>query len=212
MQTSHIDHLVVTAPSLEMGVNYVEAALGVRPQPGGEHLAMSAHNALLRLGERIYLEVIAVNPGMLKPDRPRWFELDNLAAKAAPRLAGWVARTPDIRAAQAVQPESFGNVESTIRGGFNWLITLPADGSLPLAGVAPTLIEWQSKDHPASRLRNQGCSLMGLEGFHEHAENITALLAAIKFQDELLVHAIAAPLKTHLIAQIQTPSGIRILK
>ena len=42
MKSSHIDHLVVTAPSLEVGMNYVEAALGARPQPGGEHVALLA--------------------------------------------------------------------------------------------------------------------------------------------------------------------------
>ena len=212
MKLSHIDHLVVTTPSLEVGVNYVEAALGARPQPGGEHVAMGTHNALLRLGERVYLEVIAVNPAMLKPDRPRWFELDSPSANATPRLAGWIASTTDIRAAHAIQPETFGNIEPMSRGDIDWLITIPADGSLPLGGIAPTLLEWQVDYHPASRLRDQGCSLIGLEGFHEDTEKITALLSAINFQDKFSLHSIVEPGKAHLIARIETPSGLRVLK
>ncbi len=51
------DHLVVAAASLEQGVDWIEDKLGTRPQPGGRHVAMGTHNALLRLGARLYLEL-----------------------------------------------------------------------------------------------------------------------------------------------------------
>ena len=35
-----IDHLVITASSLDMGVEHVNRALGVTPQVGGEHQSM----------------------------------------------------------------------------------------------------------------------------------------------------------------------------
>ena len=210
MQPSHIDHLVFTAPSLEVGVNYVEAQLGVRPQPGGQHLLMGTHNALLRFGERVYLEVIAINPEMAQPNRPRWFNLDHV--HPTPRLAGWIASTDDIHAAQATHPEIFGNVNPMSRGDINWLITIPDDGSLPLAGIAPTLLQWLVDDHPASLLQDQGCRLIELEGFHPHPKNIFTLLAAIDFQAKLLINAIAEPEQPRLIARIKTPSGIRQLE
>ena len=85
-----IDHLVVTAPTLESGADHVWQALGVRPGPGEQHPRMGTHNLLLRLGESQFLEVIAPDPAAARPDRPRWFALDELAPDATPRLAGWV--------------------------------------------------------------------------------------------------------------------------
>ncbi|HSQ04485.1 MAG TPA: VOC family protein, partial [Burkholderiales bacterium] len=148
MLRSHIDHLVVTAPSLATGVEYVQDILGVILQRGGEHARMSTHNALLRLGPALYLEVIAVNPRAMKPERPRWFELDHLAPHAEPRLATWVARTNDIRAAAMASSIPLGAVESMSRGALSWLITIPPDGSLPHNGIAPSLIEWHTAVHP----------------------------------------------------------------
>jgi hypothetical protein len=72
-----IDHLTVTAPTLESGAEYVRRALGVTPGPGGQHPRMGTHNLLLRLGESAFLEVIAPEPGSCRPDRPRWFGLDS---------------------------------------------------------------------------------------------------------------------------------------
>ena len=71
MKPCQIDHIAVTAPSLEAGAEYVWEALGVPLQPGGEHERMGTHNLLLRLGESTYLEVTAPNPRAPKHQRPR---------------------------------------------------------------------------------------------------------------------------------------------
>jgi hypothetical protein len=62
MPRCRIDHIAVTAPTLEAGAELVRLALGVEPQAGGAHARMGTHNLLLRLGDAVYLEVIAPDP------------------------------------------------------------------------------------------------------------------------------------------------------
>ena len=98
------DHLIVAAATLEQGDAYIEARTGVRPLRGGKHVAMGTHNAVLRLGPRTYLEVIAIDSDAPAPKRARWFELDRPAMQASleasPRLVAWAARCTDIDAAR----------------------------------------------------------------------------------------------------------------
>lgn len=206
-----IDHLVITASSLDDGAELVRRALGVTPQVGGGHQRMGTHNCLVKLGDTTYLEVIAADPAAPKPDRPRWYELDALETNASPRLATWVARVNDIAAAQAASPVPLGRVEPMSRGRMNWLITIPADGSLPLQGVAPTLIQWAGGHHPASRLDDLGCSLVRLEGFHPEAGRIAAMLKAVGFDGEFTVASLSKNEKPFLVAFIQSPVGMRQL-
>ena len=205
MPRSHIDHLVITAASLEEGVEYVRRELGVTPQSGGEHVSMGTHNCLLKLGEKLYLEVIAANPGAPAPGRPRWFQLDEPESVRAPRLATWVARCDYIH---ALAPASLGKIETMARGSFRWLITTPEDGKLPLQGIAPALIQWLSDTHPAGALEDPGCSLVRFEGFHPRPESVTGVLHAIGFEGEFPV----SPGEPSLIAQIRTPDGPRRLR
>jgi len=205
MPRSRIDHILVTAASLQDGVDYVSRELGVEPQTGGEHARMGTHNCLLKLGEKLYLEVIAANPDAPSPGRPRWFQLDEPESVRAPRLATWVARCDYIH---ALAPESLGKIETMTRGSFRWHITVPEDGKLPLQGIAPTLMQWHSESHPADALKDLGCSLVRFEGFHPRPESVTGVLEAIGFEGEFPVSPGARP---RLVASIQTPSGLRRL-
>ena len=78
---ARVDHLVVAAESLDQGVQWCEAMLGITPQAGGEHPLMGTHNRLLRLSTpqypRAYLEIIAIDPLAKAPGRTRWFDLDD---------------------------------------------------------------------------------------------------------------------------------------
>jgi hypothetical protein len=86
MITSHLDHITVTASSLREGADWVQNALGVIPQAGGEHPRMDTHNLLMRLSESTFLEIIAINPAAPAPSRPRWFDLDRRAPDAPPTI------------------------------------------------------------------------------------------------------------------------------
>jgi hypothetical protein len=205
--SSRADHLIVTAASLEAGAAHVRAALGVEMQPGGEHVRMGTHNCLLRLGEKLYLEVIAPNPGAQRPDRPRWFQLDEPESIRTPRLATWAVRCDDIRAADAASPVPLGKVEAMTRGSFEWLITVPEDGKLRLGGLAPTLIQWSSKAHPGETLEDFGCSLLRIEGSHPRPGEVKGMLESIGFAGEFAV----SPGAASLAARIRTPAGERRL-
>lgn len=211
MLHSQLDHLAVTAPSLTAGVEYISQALGVTPQVGGEHPRMGTHNFCLKLGKKIYLEVISINPKAPGPDRPRWFHLDNPDAERTARLATWIVRTDDIQAAVSSSPVFPGDIESMNRGDFNWQITIPKDGSLPLGGIAPALIQWQGI-HPAETMHNAGCSLIRLEGFHPEAEKVSAMLKSIGFHGDFSVSPLAPGKPPYLVAHIRTPTGQKVLR
>jgi glyoxalase-like protein len=204
-----LDHLVVTASDLAAGVSWVESILGVAPQTGGEHQRMATHNALLRLGDSTYLEVIAPNPAVLRPDQPRWFELDRLSADELPKLATWVARTDDINAATTACRFDFGDVQPMSRGSLNWLITIPAQGALLAGGVIPMLIEWRIAKHPAAALEDKGCALRQLELFHPNLEAVTKILDCLEMRSEVVIHPVAIGTRPDLVAHIDTPQGLR---
>jgi hypothetical protein len=211
-----LDHIVVTAHDLAAGVKHVSDALGVAMQPGGEHPDMATHNWLLRLGDAVFLEVIAPNPAAPRPPRRRWFALDDETPAMLPRLAGWVARSGDVRAAAAAASEPLGHIEALSRGALRWLLTVPPDGSLPMGGAAPMVIEWhtqgQTQGHIASRLDDVGCSLRALHVYHPEAHRLEAALRSIGFDDPMvIVSPLPAGEPPYLLAEIETPSGPRRL-
>jgi hypothetical protein len=211
MTRTFIDHITVTAPSLDVGQRFVYETLGVSAQAGGEHPAMGTHNLLLKLGDTMFLEVIAANPIDPAPQRPRWFGLDRLTPQSLPSLAGWVVRTSDIQATTLKAAESLGAVEPVSRGALSWLITIPRDGSLPLNGAGPAVIEWQADIHPAVRLEDKGVSLDRLEIAHPDPDRVLRLLSSLALDRQGFEVCVVRHASTKLTAHIKTPQGSRRL-
>jgi hypothetical protein len=162
---SSLDHVIVAARTLGEGSDWVEARLGVRPVAGGKHPLMGTHNRLLKLGRRVYLEVMAIDPDAPNPGRPRWFALDSPEMverlEQGPALIHWVVRTEAIEEEARRSPDAI-EVLALSRGDYRWKIGVPADGSLPGDGTRPTLIQWEGEAHPAAALPDSGCLLEAL--------------------------------------------------
>jgi hypothetical protein len=192
-----LDHLIVAAETLDQGEDYLESLLGARPQRGGKHVAMGTHNSVLKLGERCYLELIAIDPDAAAPERKRWFDLDRPAMRALlgqrPRLIHWAARTDDIEAARRASPIDPGPVHAMSRGSFRWRITIPDDGSRPGAGVLPTLIQWDDARHPADDMTDAGLRVAALAAAHPEPGSMRAVLVALGLGETLKVTFDAAP-------------------
>ena len=182
-----LDHLVVAARTLDEGVDWCEATLGVRPTTGGQHAFMSTHNRVLDVSSarypRAYLEIIAIDPSLPPPAHARWFDLDDAVLQqqlaAAPQLVHWVARVADIAAARAAALASgvdCGTVTQAERGVLRWRITVRADGRRMLAGAAPALVEW-GHAHPTDSLPASG---VRLEAMTSAPQPLTAVLATAR--------------------------------
>lgn len=206
--TARLDHLAVAATDLASGTAWLEARLGVALAPGGAHPRMGTHNRVLRLGDGVYLELIAIDPDAPPPGRPRWFGLDEpeLAARLAerPRLVAWAAASDDLGAAVAASPFPHGPIHEMTRGDLVWRITIPDDGRVVEGGAVPTLIEWPPGVHPTKRMPNSGCTLERLTIRHPEPQRITAGLAAIGLADPA-VHFDGGP--ASLAVSLHTPDG-----
>jgi hypothetical protein len=202
-----IDHLVYGAPGLAGAVADLEERLGVRAQPGGRHIGLGTHNALLALGPQTYLEIIAPDPGQPEPSVPRPFGLDGVSRGG---LVGWAVACQDIDAAVATARSRGydpGEVADMQRAGptgavLRWRLTLNA-----LAGsLVPFLISWGDTEHPATSAPRG----LILESFHlEHPDpgSLVPLLNALGA--DVQVRLATAPA---LIAHIGGPNGGTVLQ
>lgn len=208
---TRIDHLVIGAHTLEQGVAYVERLLGVTLPFGGVHPKMGTHNHLARLGDDIFLEIIAINPAGEAPGRPRWFNLDDRqmqqSLKKSPRLISWVVNTADIKSLLQGAQCSFGAPELISRGQLTWHFALPSDGRLLGGGFLPYLIQWHDAVHPAVKMADVGLRLKSLSAYHENPKWLSGLLASIGADGLVKVHGASGRELPGLRAIFDTPGG-----
>jgi hypothetical protein len=200
-----VDHLVYAVPDLAAGVAELERRLGVRATPGGKHMGLGTHNALLALSDTAYLEVIGPDPDQPPPARPRPFGVDRLAAG---RLVTWARRSEDLdrdvaraRAAGLDPGEPLAMSRARPDGAtLRWRLTLRAEPAGD--GLVPFLIDWGDTPSPALSSA-KGVSLRELRAEHPEPEPVRVLLAALGA--DLAVASGPAPA---LVATLATANGV----
>ena len=202
-----LDHIAISGPTLDDATAYVEQALGVALQPGGQHARFGTHNTLLGLEDGLYLEAIAVDPAAAMPDRPRWFDLDRMTGP--PALTNWICRTEDMAAALAALGPDAGQPVALSRGALRWQMAVPPDGRLPYDNRFPALIQWQCAQHPAAMLAPSGVRLRRLVVAHPRAAELRDQLAPLLTEARVVYEPAA---QTAMLAEFDTPHGMRVLQ
>jgi Glyoxalase-like domain len=133
-----LDHVLLGSSDLHRGIALVEQHLGVKAMFGGVHPGRGTQNALLSLGERHYLEIIAPDPAQPDSKSARRSQLENLTE---PRLVEWAAHPGDL-----------GSFAKRLQAA-----GLPFEGPTPGSRKRPDgrLLQWQTltlKDHASGLL------------------------------------------------------------
>lgn len=199
-----VDHLVWAAPDLDRAVAELEALTGERAQCGGAHQGNGTRNAMLGLGERTYLEVLA-------PDLAQTGAVGSAAAMAA--LPGPILHTFAIASTRldrvAAKLEKAGLPHAGITPMsrrlptgqlVRWRLLAPAGHAY--GPQMPFFIDWGDSPHPSQALAGHGSRLKALCVTHPEAWSLAPLLERLDVEVEV-THGPAG-----LLADIETAKGV----
>lgn len=202
---SAIDHLLLGAADLDQGIAWVERMTGIQAVIGGSHPGVGTRNALMSLGGRRYLEIIAPDP-----DQTAYNFYIDVRRLAEPRFITWAA-TADIDATAKKAREAGYQIFGPSGGSrarpdgkvLKWK-TLGVLTQFGRQGVDPMpfFIEWAPNSPHPSRDSPKGCELQSFEIEHPEA---AALAEALR---KLGIETSAKEAKdVRLIAAFNTPKG-----
>ena len=158
-----LDHILLGINDLNHGIAWLEERSGVRAALGGVHPGRGTRNALVSLGPRRYLEIIAPDPAQATASSGREL-LDRLRTIQEPRLVGWAAHTGDLAAVAQKAAAAGIAIENPHDGSrarpdgrtLRWKsFNLKED----YAGVLPFFIEWSADSVHPSQDAPPGCAL-----------------------------------------------------
>ncbi len=176
-----LDHILLGSADLQGGIAFVEQHTGVRATFGGVHPGRGTQNALLSLGGRRYLEIIAPDPAQPGAKNPL---ASNLHSLAEPRLVGWAAHPGSISAFAEKLRAAGIKFDGPTPGSrkrpdgqlLKWQTVSLADTD---SGLLPFFIEWsQGSAHPSVDAP-KGCSLLSFTAEAPDPEKLTATLKTL---------------------------------
>src|SRR6266481_3089334 len=174
-----LDHILLGCNDLDRGIELVEQNVGVRPAIGGVHPGRGTSNALLSLGERRYLEIIAPDP-----KQSEIVHYPQLRSMTDPRLIGWAVHPPDIAAVAKQLRENKIEFTGPADGSrkrpdgrvLNWKTINLADDR---HGLLPFFIEWSADSVHPSVDALKGCTLDYFEVLSAEPEELAAAFKRI---------------------------------
>jgi glyoxalase-like protein len=205
-ETSNVDHLVFGISDLDHGIEWAEKNLGVRPAIGGVHPGVGTRNALLSLGHKKYLEIIAPDPNQSEFK----FHLD-MRKFSEPRLITWGASTNDIETIAKKAKEGSFEIIGPRDGSrtrpdgkiLKWktVVITKSFGDQTIEPM-PFFIQWSADSIHPSEDSPKGCELISFEIEHPKASEL--IDAFKKFRVDIKVKETKS---IRLVANLKTPKG-----
>lgn len=198
-----VDHIMWGVSHLDEGIDFIEQHSGVKAVIGGVHPNRGTWNALISLGERKYLEILAPDPKQNVQDE----RVSLLKALTEPRILTWAAGTRDIEALEKRVREAGFETSGIVAGSrkkpdgtlLEWK-TLAVEGHD--GTVVPFVIQWHPDTVHPSVDSPEGCTLRELHLEHPDAETLNTFLEAMGLDAR-----VAEGRKVKLTALIETPKG-----
>lgn len=174
-----LDHILLGCSDLDRGTDLVHQRTGVRATFGGVHPGVGTQNALVSLGERRYLEIIAPDP-----KQPGVTDFRGLRKLADPRLVAWAAHPGDIQAFAnrltqqgiAITGPQPGYRKRSDGRVLTWKIVALQDDS---SGLLPFFIEWSADSVHPSIDAPSGCHLVSFGAVTPNPERLSAKAAQL---------------------------------
>jgi hypothetical protein len=174
-----LDHIILGCNDLDRGIALIEESVGVRPAIGGVHPGRGTRNALLSLGERRYLEIMAPDPA-----QSQIAHFPQIRAMTDPRLIGWAVHPPDIAAIAKQLRENQIAFEGPDDGSrkrpdgrvLTWKTVNLADDR---HGLLPFFIEWSAASVHPSKDAPSRCSLTYFEIMSADPEELSSAFKRI---------------------------------
>jgi len=181
---ARVDHLMLGIRDLEEGIRIFEQQTGVRPAVGGDHPGRGTRNALVSLGPRLYVEIIAPQMSANRDAA----DVAGLVDLAALTPLGWALAVQDVAGARQrlvaagfeVSPGRPGSRRKPDGSTLEWTTFGLTRPQLP--GV-PFFIRWgdgvthPSQDSPA------GCRLLALSVTTPAAGDLLKVLSTVGVVD-----------------------------
>lgn len=207
------DNITVITPTLIEGVSHFQNCLGLEVPFGTRHEYMVTHNHRLQLGKSVSLAIVELDPNGVSPSRVRWFGLDNQETvrsnwNESRRLRGWVASTGSKKAFVSTRCAIFGDEVPLPVANPAFAFSIPEDGSLPLDGVAPSLIDHRSDPNSMTEIPSLVACLRSLTLKHPDPAAIETLYRELSIDHP---PAIVQGSKVRYRAKIETSAGLKEL-
>jgi glyoxalase-like protein len=205
--TRALDHLLLGVSDLDHGIAWIESLTGVKAAVGGRHPGAGTRNALISLGGKQYLEILAPDP----QQTVYTFPVD-IREMSEPGLITWAAATSDINSSARLAREAGYQILGPLDGSrarpdgkmLKWSM-LRLTNRLAQPGVEPLpfFIHWDAGSLHPSQDSPGGCRLQKFWVEHPDPAGFTEALKKLGIEIE-----VKRARNIRLKAQLKTSRGM----
>lgn len=202
-----IDHLVYAVRNLEEAVELFGTRLGIHPVVGGYHQNFGTKNALIRLDDGIYFEILAIDDNNKEVVKPRWMGVDFLTQN---RITRWAITSNELERDGEILEDYKKGLGKLIKGSrrtpdgklLQWQLVAPL--AAPEVELIPFCIDWShSETHPFQQLPSMDCKLLEMSFSHPQPELISNIFEQLGIDFGIEKRSAAT-----ITAKIRGPKGI----